>query len=227
MNREKTAGRVLDIYLSKNSAELIASNAKNGLYSQFMGGPGFFMNGESAVLFPKMARELIWKLHSKPGMGSVFNASTLLNLHKRASEIDLFNSDKVYSEEVDFSGYDLVHDYEDFMENHSDDILGESYVEMWDFYKDKKSFVRSYIVSTHPSCFKTSIISYRIYNTEKILSSNEKPWILTSNAIKNKIIHDCIENGSLYSIMDATPGRYITGNQWNNKVIVIPSRPLN
>ena len=224
MSYKKMADRVLDQYMTRNSDRLLHDLHTNEKGEVFLHQKDMLVNkGGDVILFPEMAKDNIFKYHGKAGLGSVFHPDILKDLHRFACNLDLTDTDKIYTYKCEFSGYDLVHDYENFMKNFSDDILGESYVEKWDCCKDKPTIVKLFVVSSDPSCFKTDIISYKILDTSSILSNQDRYHIISSNNFRNETVEEAIENHKLFAIVDATPGRYIANDQWKSKVIVVPN----
>jgi len=168
----------------------------------------------AVVIFSDWAKGHIERGHKEPGKGSIFADFDLSLVNRALEQIQLNPNQAVYTISVPGVGYDLV-----LPNNEAEQLEGAEQLEVEKEDRQGPIMVNAYKTSLSLENFKTDKLSVVIRPSSEI-------QYVPEDLQQNENILSALEQGTLYSILSAWPGRgdVPPANQWGDDwAVIIPT----
>ena len=166
------------------------------------------------IIFADWAKGHIERGHKEPGKGSIFADFDLSLINRALEQIQLNPNQAVYTISVPGAGYDLV-----LPNNEAEQLEGAEQLEVEKEDRQGPIMVNAYKTSSPLENFKTDKLSVVIRPSSEI-------QYVPEDLQQDETILSALEQGTLYSILSAWPGRgdVPPANQWGDDwAVIIPT----
>jgi len=168
----------------------------------------------AVVIFSDWAKGHIERGHKEPGKGSIFADFDLSLVNRAIEKIELNPNQAVYTVQVPNVGYDLV-----LPNSEAQQLENAKQTEVEKEDRQGPIMVNAYTTSQSLEDFMQDKLSVVIRPTSEL-------QYVPEGLQKNPAILQAIEEGSLYSVLSAWPGRgdVPPANQWGDDwAVIIPN----
>ena len=166
------------------------------------------------VIFSDWVKGHIERSHKEPGLGSIFADFEISLVNKALEQIELNPDQAVYTIPVPNVGYDLV-----LPNNEAKQLENAAQTEVEKEDRQGPILVNAYTTSQPLEDFKTDKLSVVIRPTSEL-------QFVPEPLQKDPTIVQALEQGNLYSVLSAWPGRgdVPPANQWGDDwAVIIPN----